>query len=117
MIMERAYASEFIVVTSKELLIEVERTLTKSYFVERIPAVDIEAGVGWLRSRAQIVTITDPLVGVASHPEDDLVITAAVLAGCDYLVTGDTMLLRLGNYEGVPIVSPRTFLTLLDAEA
>ena len=51
---------------------------------------------------------------MATHPQDDLVLAAAVSAGADYLVTGDRKLLSLGRYLGVTIVSPRTFLTLLE---
>ena len=115
LIMERAYASEFLVVVSHEILDEVERTLTKRYFAERISEFEIETALGWLRRRAQIVTVTEPVFGIASHPEDDFVLAAALIAKCDYLVTGDTMLLRLEEYEGVKIISPRDFLTLLDA--
>jgi predicted nucleic acid-binding protein len=44
---------------------------------------------------------------------DDVVLATAVSAHADYLVTGDTGLLHVGNYEGVQILSPRAFLDLL----
>jgi predicted nucleic acid-binding protein len=51
--------------------------------------------------------------GVASHPEDDLILATAVSAQADYLVTGDRQLLALGRYQGVEIVTPRAFATIL----
>jgi predicted nucleic acid-binding protein len=51
--------------------------------------------------------------GVASHPEDGLVLATAVSAKADYLVTGDSQLQRLGQFEGEAIVPPRTFLDYL----
>ena len=54
--------------------------------------------------------------GVATHPEDDLVLATAVSGQVDYLVTGDRQILRLGMYEGVTIISPAAFLDILHAQ-
>jgi hypothetical protein len=53
----------------------------------------------------------------ATHPEDDLVLAAAVSAAADYLVTGDRQIRRLGSYQGVTIISPSDSLALLDQPA
>lgn len=70
-----------------------------------------------LRYRSAITPLTATVNGVATHPEDDLVLAAAVSARADYLVTSDTKLLRLESYEGVQIVSPATFLDVLERSA
>ena len=54
--------------------------------------------------------------GVATHPEDDLVLATAVSAQADYLVTRDRQLLKLGSYQGVAIVSPTEFLDELQKD-
>ena len=54
---------------------------------------------------------------LATHPEDDLVLAAAVSARSDYLVTGDKKLQDLRSYQGVTIVTPREFLTILESQA
>lgn len=51
--------------------------------------------------------------GIATHPEDDLILTTALSGGAAFLVTGDHGLLRLGSYEGVSIVTVRAFLAML----
>jgi predicted nucleic acid-binding protein len=61
------------------------------------------------------VEITVEVRGVATHPEDDLILATAISARADYLVTGDRQLQALGSYQGVQIVSPRQFLTILQA--
>jgi predicted nucleic acid-binding protein len=66
-----------------------------------------------LRTETDVTPITVQVTGVASHPEDDLVLAAAVSAGADYLVTGDKQLLSLGRYQELGICSPPTFLELL----
>jgi predicted nucleic acid-binding protein len=52
--------------------------------------------------------------GVATHPEDDLVLATAVSAGADYLVTGDIRFrTRVPSYQGISLVSPSEFLAII----
>lgn len=67
----------------------------------------------FLESRPVLVPITATVQGVASHPEDDLILATAVSAQADYLVTGDRQLLALGQYQGVRIVTPRDFAAII----
>lgn len=67
-----------------------------------------------LRDDAIRTVLTAFITGVASHPEDDVVLDAAVSAAVGFLVTGDKQLQRLGTFQGVRIVSPGSFLGLLD---
>lgn len=54
--------------------------------------------------------------GIASHPQDDLIIATAVSAEAEYLVSGDKELQDLRSYGQVKIVSPATFLAILDEQ-
>ena len=49
---------------------------------------------------------------VCRDAEDDPILGTAVAARCDLLVTGDKDLLELGDYQTIPIVSPRGFWSL-----
>lgn len=53
------------------------------------------------------------VAGVASHPEDDLILATAVGGRAGFLVTGDKQLLRLGSFRGVTIITPRDVLDRL----
>lgn len=66
-----------------------------------------------LRAKAERATTTVVVEGVATHPEDDLVLATAVAAKVRYLVTGDKKLQRLRRYRGMTILSPRDFLAIL----
>lgn len=44
------------------------------------------------------------------------VLATAVSARVDYLATGDKQLLKLGQYQGVVILSPRDFLARLEQQ-
>jgi predicted nucleic acid-binding protein len=54
--------------------------------------------------------------GVATHPEDDVMLATAISGGVDNLVTGDRRLREVGSIEGIAILSPREFLDLLTSE-
>jgi putative PIN family toxin of toxin-antitoxin system len=107
---------QFVLVLSDHILAEVTRTFLDPYFARRLSAGQIEAALRLLQTGADVVSITANVSGVATHPEDDHVLATAVSARADYLVTGDAMLQKLGEYEGVQIVGPRQFLELLSQE-
>ncbi len=67
-----------------------------------------------LRDKAEPTSVTIAVIGIASHPEDDLVLATAVSGNVDYLVTGDLKLQALGRFRDVAIVSPRSFLDRLE---
>jgi putative PIN family toxin of toxin-antitoxin system len=104
----------FIVVVSDHLLAEVERTLTNRYFSRRLTQDEAQAYLAYVRSLARHTSITATVTGVATHPEDDLMLATAVSAGADYLVTGDIRFrTRVPHYQGVTLISPADFLAII----
>jgi putative PIN family toxin of toxin-antitoxin system len=106
-------AGQFELITSDHILAEVQRMLDKRYFQARLTSAQVTQFLAMLAREATVVPLTVTVAGVATHPEDDLVLATAVSAQAEYLVTGDRQLLRLGSYRGVTILSPRDFLTVL----
>ena len=104
----------FSLVISEHLLAEVGRAWTKPYWQARLDPNQIAQALALLRQEAEVVPVTAEVVGVATHPEDDVILATAVSAGADYLVSSDKQLQRLGFYAGVHILSPRDFLAVLD---
>jgi uncharacterized protein len=60
-----------------------------------------------------VTSLTAEVSGVATHPEDDLILAAAVAGGVSYLVTGDRKLQAVGTFQRISILSPRAFLARL----
>ncbi len=109
----RAWRSgAFQLIVSEILLIELRRTLAQPYFRQRLTDPEIADAFGLLQQEATRVSLTVTVVGVASHPEDDLVLATAASAQSDYLVTGDKRLQEVSVYQGVRLLSPRAFLDL-----
>ena len=95
-------AGRYELVLSEHLLDEVARTHRKPYFQARLSDADIDDFTNLLRSHATIVPITAIVQGVATHPEDDLVLATAVSGNVDHLVTGHERLrARVPTYRGI----------------
>jgi putative PIN family toxin of toxin-antitoxin system len=111
-----AFAVVFSCFASEAIVGEVLTTLARERVQRkyRLDPARVSQVRDFLVSRPVLVPITASVQGVASHPEDDLILATAVSARADYLVTGDRQLLALGAYQGVQIVSPRDFLAILD---
>jgi putative PIN family toxin of toxin-antitoxin system len=109
-------SAQFSVIVSAPILEELERTFQKPYFRRYLSAAQSSRFLKLLRKRATVSQITVSVHGIATHPEDDLILATAVSAKADYLVTGDTKLQHVGTYQAVAILSPRRFLEILKHE-
>lgn len=107
---------EFVLVTSHEIVEEVNRVL-------RLPRIqvkyhlaesDIQAFVLTLIHRANCVAGRLILKGVAPDSGDDKVISCAVEGGAALIVTGDKALQRLREYQGIKIINAETFISVLE---
>lgn len=104
----------FRVAISDHVLGELRRTLSNAYFRTRIPPEDARVYLDYIQDFAEHVEVTVQVIGVATHPEDDLVLAAAVSAGADFLVTSDRRFrTRVPSYQGITLLSPAEFLTVL----
>ena len=50
---------------------------------------------------------------IPDDPDDNMYVACAVEGEADYIVSGDRHLRKLGAYQGIPIVTPTQFLTIL----
>ncbi|MFT4038164.1 MAG: putative toxin-antitoxin system toxin component, PIN family [Thermomicrobiales bacterium] len=104
-------------VVSEHLLGELAVTLTDPWFASRLSAETIAETLDTLQADAVMQAVTVSVSGVASHPEDDVVIATALSARSLYLVTGDKQLLVRTAYRGTSFITPRQFLEVLDSES
>lgn len=107
----------FELVTSEGIVDELISVFGKPYFRDRMSDQQAAENVALLRRRATVVEITVQMSGIATHPADDGIMSLAASAQADYLVTGDRRFReRVGTYQGVTLITPRDFLTLLDSD-
>jgi uncharacterized protein len=112
-VLDAAITGEVELVISAYILEELDRTLTKPYFAERLSSTERETYLTRLKAAAITISPSGLISGVVADPADDSVLDAAVSARAEYLVTGDKRLLAVQEYAGVRIVTARTFYDLL----
>lgn len=109
-------AQHFDLLLSEHILSELTRALGDRYFRERRSPEFREHYIAEVRRLATIVAPDASVQGVATHPEDDLVLGTAVAGQADFLCTRDKKLLAIRRFRGVMIVSPGELLDLLSDE-
>jgi putative PIN family toxin of toxin-antitoxin system len=108
-------AGTYELVVSEHLLAELARGFMDPYYGARISPRQAERTLKLLREHAIVTELTATVVGVATHPEDDLVLSTALSGQAVILCTRDKQLLRLRSYETVGVLSPGQFLALVEA--
>jgi putative PIN family toxin of toxin-antitoxin system len=119
LILRAACARTFTCVSSGPIVAQVLRAFERPRVQRRyrVAAADIARLRRFLQSELVTTQLTVQVHGVATHPEDYVILATALSANADYLVTFDRQLLRLGSHQGMQIVSPFQFLTVLRSQS
>lgn len=117
-ILERWSADAFELIVSTSLLDEYRRVMG----YERIQPLhgltneEIDRSIDRLKEGGTSVIPGPRKNVVAADPDDGIFVACAVAGQADYIVSGDRHLLDLGQHEGIRIIRPAIFLTLLEYE-
>jgi putative PIN family toxin of toxin-antitoxin system len=108
-ILRLAEQGELISVTSPAIIAELRDVLTR----DRLPFSEdqVDELVTKVLSISRVIEPEVNIEAVEDDPDDDKILECAVAGDVDYLVSGDSHLLDLENYRGIPICSPDEFLT------
>jgi putative PIN family toxin of toxin-antitoxin system len=66
------------------------------------------------RTFATVVRVQEPVDVIVDDPSDNRFLEAAVHGVCDYIVSGDPHLLRVGEFRGITILTPAAFVAVLE---
>ncbi len=116
-IFQRWRAGQFHLATSPNILAELADVLHRRHIFAKyqLTEVVIDDHLNALRTEAEVAPGLLTLNVVPDDPKDNHVVAAAVETHCEYIVSGDRHLLDLHKFQGIQIVTPREFLTLLAA--
>jgi uncharacterized protein len=64
----------------------------------------------------KVIEVEGKRIQVVEDPEDNKILSSAIEAGVDYLITSDWHLLKLENYNGVKIITPQGFWAEYETE-
>jgi len=108
-LLERCEDGIIEVVVTPAILAETDDVLRR----DRLPFENrhVDNYIGKLLSEAQIIVPQVDIVAVEDDPDDNIVLEAAVTAGADAIISGDSHLLDLEAYQGIPILTANTYLT------
>ena len=108
----RARRRQFQLITCPFILKEFEAVLLKKLLATKGETRQV------LRILAEAISAlvqpVQPVSGICRDPDDDHILSCAIAASADYLVTGNSDLLELREFRGTRIVAPRDFELLLE---
>ena len=105
--LDLAFSGSFLLTISLPLLDELNEKLRTKFAVS---ITDMEVIHTKLENVLQLVSPDMVLDIVKDDPDNNRVLECAVAAEVEYVVSGDRHLLKLGSYEGIPVLTVRQFL-------
>lgn len=111
--LDLVFLGSVLMLTSHVLLDELDEKLSLKF---KVSPEDVHL----IRARIQaIALVVEPDVAldiVGDDPDDNRVLECAVTGEANYVVTGDRHLLKLGSIAGIPILTARQFMDIVEAE-
>ena len=104
----------FTIVYTVDILIELIEVLDRPLFHTKyhLQTDDITALINLIRLRGELV-LPKQAVAACRDPKDDKFLAAAKTSQADCIVSGDSDLLELSPFEGIPILPAAEFLARL----
>ncbi len=101
--------------SSNSLLSELERVVHYPRIQKKYGLTDeiIASFVLRVYRASRLVEIHENTSGITRDPDDDRFLACALAGGADFVVSGDRHLLEIGEYHGIPIITPSSLLALL----
>ena len=114
-LIDAAAAGIMQIISSVPLLDELYDVLFRKKFAAQLAeqganAADLFEGYAAL---VQLVVPADIGPVILADPDDDIVLATAVAGGADAIVSGDAHLLGIGEFRGVPIITPAAAVSRL----
>lgn len=110
----RKVAQEAELFTSEYILAETREAALRNRAKYGLSEEVVDAALAAIRELAVSLSHLPRVEVIAEDPDDDLVLACAVQAGADYLVSYDPHLLKLKEYQGIKILTPRELLRELE---
>ena len=108
----RARRRQFQLITCPFILKELEAVLLKTLSATKGETSQVLRIL--TEAISALVQPAQPVSGICRDPDDDHILSCALAADAEYLVTGDSALLELREFRGTRILSPRDFELLLE---
>jgi putative PIN family toxin of toxin-antitoxin system len=114
-ILDAACAGRITLFTTPVLLAELQDVLNRPKLARRLAQASVAASalVAGFAALAVLVAPANISPVVLVDPDDDAVLACAIAAQAQAIVSGDSHILQLGQYQGIPIWTPAQLLAAL----
>lgn len=96
---------------SKETINELKNVLSRKKFEKYLDRGKIENFLSDLQS-ISLFLIVQEKVNRCEDPKDNMFLELAITGKADCIISGDDHLLRIENFEGIPLLTAKQFLEL-----
>ena len=107
-LIDAAAAGKMQILSSVPLLDELHDVLFRKKFAAQLAEQAVNAADLFEGYAALVQLVVPAVIGlvIVADPDDDIVLATAVAFGADLIVSGDAHLLGIGEFQGIPIVTP-----------
>jgi len=107
-LIDAAAAGKVEIIASLPLLDELQDVLFRRKFAGRLAERDASAGDLFEGYAALVRLVTPADIGhvILADPDDDIVLATAIAGDADVIVSGDAHFLGIGEFRGMPIITP-----------
>lgn len=117
-LVRRGLRQEFQIILSESIFQEVVRVLQREKIVKRLPYSQTQIKRFLERLVDAGAWTTDEVaVSVCEDPKDDIYLACAKESQADFLISGDTHLLKIKEFEKTKIVTTAEFLDLISSSS
>ncbi len=113
LILERWNDGKFTVIVTSDILSEYFEVLNRPKFKLKQETIDKIAR--YLYQFSEFVVPEERIKFVEADPKDDKFLEAAIAGKVDFIVSGDSHLLDLKEFQSIPIISGREFINWLES--
>lgn len=107
-IFQKCIEGKLELVTSPEQIVELKKVLDYPKF--NLTEKQKEIFIAIILEIATIAEITGKIKIILEDPDDDIIIESAVVGNANYIITGDSHLLKLKKFAGISIITAAEFL-------
>jgi len=111
LILDKWSDDAFIVIVTTDILDEYFEVINRPKF--RLKQETIDKIIRYIYQFAEIIVPTETVQVIKADPTDNKFLEAALFGEADYIVSGDSHLLELKTFRGIPILSAREFIEQL----
>ena len=116
-LIDAAAAGKTQIISSVPLLDELHNVLFRKKFAAQLAEQGVDAADLFEGYAALVQFVFPAVIGpvILADPDDDIVLATAVAGDAGAIVSGDAHLLGIGEFRGIPIVTPAAAVSRLTA--